>query len=134
MLEGAFMPHRPLHKNRRFFLKAAGVTIALPLLESLSPRALSGGLALAMRSGDAVGERRPTRMVCIGNMLGYYAPAFFPNRTGRDYELPTLLQPLAPHRDQFTVFSGLDHGLKGGHFAIHGFLSGVRAVDAKGMP
>src|SRR6185503_4915269 len=34
----------------------------------------------------------------------------------------------------FTLFSGLDHGVKGGHFAIHAFLSGVRNADAKGMP
>jgi hypothetical protein len=73
-------------------------------------------------------------MVCIGNQLGFYRPAFFPQRTGRDYDLPSLLQPLAPHRDDFTVYSGLDHGVKGGHYAIHTFLSGVRSVDAKGMP
>lgn len=32
------------------------------------------------------------------------------------------------------MISGLDHGLKGGHFAIHAFLSGVRQIDAKSMP
>jgi hypothetical protein len=84
--------------------------------------------------GSPVGAKRPTRMVCVGNMLGFYQPEFFPTKTGRGYDLPSLLQPMAPHQNDFTLFSGLDHGVKGGHFAIHSFLSGVRQVDAKGMP
>jgi hypothetical protein len=129
------MPTTPTHVvNRRFFLRAAGVTLALPLLESLSPRVLGAGFGVGSKAGAAVGARRPTRMVCIGNMLGFYQPEFFPKKTGRGYDLPSLLQPLAPHQDAFTLYSGLDHGVKGGHFAIHSYLSGVRQVDAKGMP
>ncbi|MCB1275838.1 DUF1552 domain-containing protein, partial [Prosthecobacter sp.] len=111
------------HSNRRFFLKSAGVTLALPLMESLGWRAFA-----------ASANTRPTRMVCIGNMLGYYQPAFWPTKTGRDYDLPRLLKPLAEHQKDFTLFQGLDHGHKGGHFAIHSYLSGVRTMDAKGMP
>ncbi len=37
-------------------------------------------------------------------------------------------------RGKFTVFSNLDHGLGGGHAGTHAFLSGVRAVEAAGMP
>jgi hypothetical protein len=73
-------------------------------------------------------------MVAIGNMLGFYMPEFLPKQTGRDYELSTTLKPLAPHRSDLSVFSGLDHGVKGGHFAIHAFLTGVKDSDAKGMP
>jgi hypothetical protein len=120
--------------NRRFFLRAAGVSLALPLFESLSERALGAGLALGSQPGAAVGGARPTRMVCIGNMLGFYQPEFFPKATGRNYDLPSLLQPLAPHQGDMTLYSGLDHGLKGGHFAIHAFLCGVLSVDAKAMP
>ncbi len=122
----------PYVVNRRFFLRATGITLALPLLESLSTRVLGAGIAVGSKSGKAA--TRPSRMVCIGNMLGFYQPEFFPKSTGRSYELPSLLQPLAPHRDSFTLYSGLDHGVKGGHFAIHSYLSGVRQVDAKGMP
>jgi hypothetical protein len=120
--------------NRRFFLRATGITLALPLLESLSTRVLGAGLAVGSKAGTAIGATRPTRMVCIGNMLGFYPTEFFPKKTGRDYDLPLLMQPLAPHRDSLTLYSGLDHGVKGGHFAIHSYLSGVRQVDAKGMP
>ena len=120
--------------NRRFFLRATGLSLALPLLESLTPRALGSGLALGSHTGNAIAATRPRRMVCIGNMLGFYQPEFFPTQAGRDYVMPSLLRPLASHRDDFTLFSGLDHGLKGGHFAIHSFLSGIRSMDAKSMP
>ncbi|MBM3786953.1 MAG: DUF1552 domain-containing protein [Acidobacteria bacterium] len=103
--------------TRRHFLRASGVSLALPFLESLHAAA-----------------KRPARLVCIGNCLGFHAPSFFPAKTGADFDTPHLLEPLAPYKKDLTVFSGLDHGVKGGHFAVHAFLSGVRSVDAKGMP
>ena len=120
--------------NRRFFLRAAGVTLALPLLESLNGRAFGAGSAVGKLAGAAVSGKRPARMVCVGNMLGFYPPAFFPKNTGRNYDLPVDIEALQPHQNDLTLFSGLDHGIKGGHFAIHAFLSGVRNADAKGMP
>src|SRR5689334_5810280 len=110
--------------NRRHFLRATGVTLALPLLDSLSRRAAGSEPGLAVTAGSPAGAKRPVRMVCVGNALGFYPPAFFPQNPGSNYELPTLLEPLTAHRKEFTVFSGLDHGLKGGHFAVHAFLSG----------
>ena len=109
--------------NRRAFLKAAGVCIAVPALESL------------VRAG-AAGETRtpPRRMVCVGNEFGMYPGAFWPEQAGADYESTTLLKPLEPFRQECTLFSHLDHGHKGGHFAVHTFLTGVKAVEARGMP
>jgi hypothetical protein len=72
-------------------------------------------------------------MVCIGNEFGMYPGAFWPAQAGADYATTTLLQPLESFRRDLTVFSHLDHGLKGGHYAIHALLTGVKAVDAKGM-
>lgn len=92
--------------------------LALPAFESLGVAATA----------------KPIRMVCVGNAFGFYQPSFFPKATGKDYELPLLLEPIAPHRKELTLFSGLDHRVKGGHFAVHSYLSGVRTVDAKGMP
>ncbi|EGF26760.1 protein containing DUF1552 [Rhodopirellula baltica WH47] len=75
------------------------------------------------------------RMVCIGLEYGLYPSDFFPKRTGRDYELPRLLSPLAGLKNEFTVFSGLDHpGITGGHQATHTFLSGIRSNQAKQYP
>jgi Protein of unknown function (DUF1552) len=63
-----------------------------------------------------------------------YPGAFWPKEFGADYELTTLLEPLRPHRDQLTLFSHLDHSLKGGHFAVHTFLTGVKSAEAKATP
>lgn len=109
--------------TRRNFLKASGVCLALPTLEAL-PR----------RGHAAEIDSPPRRMVCVGNEFGMYPGAFWPEQAGTDYELPPLLQPLESMRNEFTLFSNLDHGLKGGHFAVHTFLTGVNSADAKGMP
>src|SRR4051794_3372998 len=65
--QGDCMTPPPSLPSRRFFLKAAGVTLALPLLETLVPPVR--GLALGSYAGAAVDAQRPVRMVCIGNML-----------------------------------------------------------------
>lgn len=120
--------------TRRHFLRATGITLALPLLESLGGRVFAQNSAIGTATGKIAGTSSPQRMVCIGNMLGFHPPAFFPKAPGADYQMPEDLEALKPHQKDFTVFSGLDHGVKGGHFAISSFLSGVRAIDAKGMP
>lgn len=108
--------------SRRSFLKAAGISIALPMLESL-PRVFAKTKA----------ESAVKRMVCIGNEFGMYPGAFWPTKHGTDYELTTLLQPLKELQEDFTLFSHLDHDLKGGHFAVHTFLTGVKSAEAKAM-
>jgi hypothetical protein len=125
--------NRPDLAGRRFFLRAAGVRLALPALDSLGVNVLRSGLAVSALSANAK-TVRPMRMVAIGNAFGFYSQQFFPKAPGTDYDTPHLLEPIAAHRKDVTVFSGLDHGVKGGHFAVHSFLSGVRQVDAKGMP
>lgn len=107
--------------DRRSILKAAGIGICLPHLESLG-------------ESKPAGREAPQRMVCIGNEFGMYPGAFWPKQTGRDYQLSPLLEPLEALRDNFTLFSNLDHDLKGGHFAVHTFLTGVKAAEASGMP
>ena len=113
--------------KRRTFLSAAGCCIALPAFESV-PRVFA-----ASGSGDKT-ELAPRRLVCVGNEFGMYPGDFWPKSDGADYELTRLLAPLEAHRKEFTLFSHLDHGLKGGHFAVHTFLTGVKSADAKGMP
>jgi hypothetical protein len=120
-LETSVMP-KPT-RPRRSFLKAAGISIALPVLQSARRVA-----------GSEQGLAPPRRMVCIGNEFGMYPGAFWPDKAGADYELTQLLEPLEKHRKNLTLFSHLDHGIKGGHFAVHTFLTGVKAAEAKGMP
>jgi hypothetical protein len=123
--------------GRRSLLRAAGISITLPAFESLRPTGSTH--AAASQPADS-----PRRMVAIGNMLGFYPDAFWPSQDGGTSDkakeagkagaLSETLRSLTPHREAMTVIGGLDHGIKGGHFGIHGFLSGVRSVDAKSMP
>ena len=106
--------------SRRRFLQSAGVLIALPHLESLD-----------LQASDRKTAAPPVRMVCVGNEFGMYPDAFWPQTFGREYELTPLLKPLGQHRNDLTVFSHLDHGLKGGHFAVHTFLTGIKSADAR---
>lgn len=63
-----------------------------------------------------------------------YPKDFFPSEAGANYAMTPLLAPLERHRQDFNIFSHLDHDVKGGHFSVHTFLSGVKMADAKGMP
>jgi len=108
------MPLEPI--SRRTFLRASGVAIGLPFLDAMIPaRAAETKKALAQQP----------RMVLIGQPLGMYAPNFFPEKTGADYEPSRYLKNLQPHRDQFTVFSGMSHRYAAGHFAEVGIFTGV---------
>ena len=96
--------------DRRRFLQGMGVVLALPWLESVA-------------MADAP---RTKRLVCVGNHLGFYPGNFFPKAAGKDYVPTSTLKPLETHRDDLTVFSNLDHGLNGGHRAVHGFLPSIK--------
>jgi len=74
------------------------------------------------------------RLVCIGNSFGFHAPNFFPKDGGKFTSIPPALLPLKHHLKNCTLFSNLDHGVKGGHFAVHSFLSGVKQSQAASMP
>jgi hypothetical protein len=96
---------KPARPSRRTFLRAAGVSLALPLLESMTPR-----------RARAAATEAPRRMICINTTLGLHTPNLFPVQTGRDYELTPYLEPIAEFRDELTVFSGLSHPeVDGGH-------------------
>src|SRR3954465_15106897 len=81
--------------SRRTFLRAAGVSLALPLLEQ--------------HSVGAPASKTPRRIVCINTPLGLHPAFFFPEKAGRDYALSPYLEVLKDFRDDFTVISGLAH-------------------------
>lgn len=98
--------------SRRTFLKAAGVSLALPLLTR-------DAVAAPQTVGDA-----PTRMVCLCTGFGLHSDYFIPQTEGRDYELSPYLQSLAARRDDFTILSGLSHPeVDGGHSSEMSFLT-----------
>ena len=88
--------------NRRTFLRAAGVCVALPFLDAMV--------------GAQQPANRPRRMVLIGRPLGMHTPFLFPEQTGRDYQHTRYTRLLDAHKSQLTVISGMSHrGYSPGH-------------------
>ena len=114
--------------RRRFLLRTAGASLTLPGLTSLMAKTTGSLASLQATKGAGVGARR---FVAVGNLLGYQQKSFFPKTAGKDYESTTLLKPLEGLRKEMTVYRGLDHGVKGGHFAVHSFLSRVLHSEAR---
>lgn len=83
-------------RSRRFFLRTVGVTLALPWLDSLVPRA------------KAAAGAAPKRFAFIYTPNGYHQAAFLPKKTGLDWELTPSLEPLAEVKDRITLLTGLD--------------------------
>ncbi|MBI1314769.1 DUF1552 domain-containing protein [bacterium] len=100
--------------TRRRFLKAAGVTLGLPVLDAFLPRA-------GAKENDT---DVPQRMVCVCAPLGLHPEFFFPEQAGREYSPSLYLAELQEFRDQFTVISGLAHPEVGSsHDSIFSFLT-----------
>lgn len=103
--------------SRRTFLRGAGVSLGLPLLDAMTP------------AFGAVAAPPPVRMACLYFPNGVWEKDWVPSTSGAGYELPSALQPLAPHRDDVLVLSGLDkkHSHQGdGHYAkTANFLTGL---------
>jgi hypothetical protein len=91
------MTIKPL--SRRAMLRGAGVTLALPLLDAMQPRAARG----------AAVEAPPKRLVFIYASTGVAVPSWTPQGEGASYQLSPTLDNLADFKDDFLVLSGLDH-------------------------
>jgi len=111
------------HISRRTLLRGAGVTLALPLLDSMMP-------AFAQRAKSAA--PKIPRFVGIFNPHGW-VPEQWAMKEGSLSDLPFILKPLEAYRDSITVVSGLDAtasmpppGLTGGdHSRSAAVFSGV---------
>ena len=106
--------------RRRTILKAAGLSLTLPMLESACVE--NSAAAESPEPQDATAKR----LICVGSNLGLYRKALYPETTGFDYEVSTLLKPLEKHRNDFTVFSGFDHRAGNGHSNWDNYLCGKR--------
>jgi hypothetical protein len=122
---------KPHSVSRRLVLRTLGSSLALPWLPSFKLNAAGKPAAVATARGAGAGARR---FVAVGNLLGFQQKQFFPETQGKNYELTALLKPLEANRQHMTVYRGLDHGIKGGHFAVHTFLSGVLHHQAQHRP
>ena len=100
---------------RRTILKAAGVSLALPMLDAMQPA-----------FGQSAAQEPPKRFVGVMTNMGILPQYFFPKEEGREYTPSPYLDILKLHRDQMTVFSGVSlPGVDGGHAAEKSFLTGA---------
>ncbi len=101
-------------------LKAAGVSLALPMLDATTP---------ARAEAPA---KTPRRMVLICTPLGLHPAHFFPEKAGKDYALTPYLDVLKDFRNDFTVMSGLSHvGVDSGHDSIFTYLTAAQHPERR---
>src|SRR5882762_295224 len=101
--------------NRREFLRGAGVAMALPFLDIMTPRSFGGSTNKPIR-----------RMVSLCAPLGVHPEFFFPDKPGADYEMTPYLDVIKDFRQDFSVISGLAHPDVGStHDSIYSFLTGA---------
>ena len=87
------------HLPRRTFLRGAGVTLALPLLESMVPAFTPLRMTAAAPVRRFVGIWHPH-----GASPGYWSPL----QEGRDFTFSFITKPLEPFRNRVVLISGLD--------------------------
>lgn len=103
--------------NRRTALRGLGAMIALPYLEIMGNRTFAA----------SAGNVDPSRLACfyIPGAINHYN--WFPKDEGHDYTLAPSHQPLAHHRQDFSVLSNLLHiqGRISGHEHPYNWLTGT---------
>src|SRR5919108_1627314 len=94
----AFITKR--HLSRRTFLRGAGVTVALPFLESMVPA------ATPLRQTAAASK---TRFGAIYFPHGATMYKWTPEGEGTNFQFSEILEPLKPYRDQISIISDMSH-------------------------
>jgi hypothetical protein len=115
------------HLPRRTFLRAAGTSLALPLLDAMIP---------ALKAERLTAAAPVRRLGFIYYTLGVNVDKWRPKGEGANYELSPALAPLAPYKNKFLVMSGLssdpDRTKSGFHDrALTSFMTGVELVRGK---
>ncbi|MFN4261347.1 MAG: DUF1552 domain-containing protein [Gemmataceae bacterium] len=119
--------------SRRTVLRGLGVSLTLPWLEAMGP--------LVAWAEDADPKTvAPNRMAFLYVPNGKHMPDWTPRQQGSDFDLPPILEPLAPVKHQLLVLSGLTadkaraYGDGGGDHAraMAAFLTGVHPNKTDG--
>src|SRR5689334_17436079 len=84
------------HLSRRTFLRGAGVTVALPLLESMLP---------AQTASNVAGAVTKSRLSFIFYPHGVTMDKWTPATEGTGFEFTPILKPLEPYRDYINIVS-----------------------------
>src|SRR5687768_17434751 len=116
------------HLPRRTFLQGMGVTLALPLLDSMVP-----ARTLWAQTAAKASPRLGFVYIPHGAIMDKWTPA----TEGAGFEFTPILKPLEPFRDRLNVVSGLGHKAAD-TTAVHSlspttWLSGVRPKATQGV-
>src|ERR1700732_448148 len=93
------------HLPRRTFLRGMGVSLALPLLDSMIP-----AQTLTRKTAAAASPRLGFIYVPHGAIMDKWTPA----TEGKGFEFTEILKPLEPFRDRLNVLTNLAHPAAGG--------------------
>ncbi|MAW61863.1 MAG: hypothetical protein CMJ94_13680 [Planctomycetes bacterium] len=118
--------------SRRHFLRGLGACVALPWMASLPGMSPVGRSPLAPKRSKLIYFYVPN---------GVHMPDWTPQSEGKDFELPWILEPLAPYREHFSVLTGLTQDKArangdgpGDHArAAAVFLTGVQPLKTDGQ-
>src|SRR5919108_2944337 len=82
---------------RRTFLRGVGATLALPMLDAMTP-------------AFGAPAKRPIRMAFMQTPNGIFNlnNEWTPKTVGADFEMTRTLKPMEAHRENMVVISGLD--------------------------
>lgn len=113
--------------DRRTLLRAAGVAVALPLMDAMIPAFTP--------MAKAADQLRPKRFVGVWHPHGAAPGYWSPLQTGSDFEFSYITKPLEAFRERVVLISGLDvpeafsteEEPGGNHARGAVFLSGARA-------
>jgi Protein of unknown function (DUF1552) len=83
---------------RRTFLRGAGVTLALPLLDAMVP---------ALRATRLTAANPAMRLGFVYVPNGIIQKAWLPSKVGSGFEFPSTMKPLEPLREKMLVLSNL---------------------------
>jgi hypothetical protein len=89
------------HLHRRTVLRGLGAAVALPMLDAMRP-----ALARAQATAGAAAAR-PMRLVFTYVPNGVTMADWTPKAMGKAFDFPRILAPLAAHRDDTLVLTGL---------------------------
>jgi hypothetical protein len=131
--------------SRRTFLRGAGAALSLPWLDAMSDasgatRQAAAGAAGSAGAGGAAAAvaagKPPVRVGFLFFPNGVWKDTWFPKQPGKDFDLPYALEPLADHKRDITVLSGLDkahsHGGDGHYAKTANWLTGLDVAKTTG--
>ena len=119
----AFLSQRWL-LDRRHFLRGAGASVALPLLQCMQP----------LRAATAEPASQPRRSVFVYIPNGVNVLTWQITSAGREYVMPEPMKPLARHRERITPISGLHHpnGIGQAHVCADTWLTAAKISQEGG--